>query len=99
VKARIPNCEFKEEGCNDPGCKIGSCLLEIEERDELARQAFARRERIHMAAEAIAHEYFKRKYKRNPSRQELGKLVKSQVIWDTAEQRIDAEDTLPPIVL
>jgi hypothetical protein len=34
--ARISHCDFKEGGCDDGRCKIGSCVAEIEERAKLA---------------------------------------------------------------
>lgn len=33
--ARIAHCDFQVDGCNDGRCKIGACVLELEEERNL----------------------------------------------------------------
>lgn len=57
--SRIARCEVTEEGCDDPRCKVGACILEEEERRQAAAAIAIRLAKVREAAIEVRDSIFK----------------------------------------
>jgi hypothetical protein len=85
--ARIAHCEFKEDGCNDPRCKVGSCILQNEENARASRKVASEAEEIRKEAEKLAIEILERK-RLGPTQQLIKKLSEDPRVLVAAKRRI-----------
>jgi hypothetical protein len=92
--ARVAHCEFKEGGCDDGRCKIGVCILDVEEREKEHQRVIARHARIRTEAIRLLDDLFKTTRRRKATASEIEEYLANPKFWAVAEQRVEGEERL-----
>lgn len=81
-------CDYHEEGCTDPECRIGLCMQhQRRSAAELVAEA-ARQHEIDVEARKMAPIYFRGKGIRHPSDQQVLKFVQNPTVREHAKKRL-----------
>lgn len=87
--ARIPTCEFKDGGCDDGRCKIGVCILEVDERRADGARVSAHREKVRKKLISLFADPAM-----TPA--EIDDLVADSLLWERAERWVLYEEGRGP---
>jgi hypothetical protein len=90
---RIPHCEFKEDGCDDPNCKIGLCILRVKEEREECRRRAAEDAEIDEGAHVWAENHLKKSGNR-PSYTQVHELAQNPKVRELVRKRLAEEKWL-----
>lgn len=85
---RIPRCDVTDEGCDDPRCKVGACILAAEERQAAKAAAVAHRDKVRDAAIEVIDTVFRATHHRAATPAELGEWLAKPEVQEEAERRV-----------
>src|SRR6185437_14650114 len=85
---RIAHCDYQDGGCDDPRCKIGACILAIEERQAIAGAAAARSAKVQEIAAEVVDAIFKGTRRRKATASELAEWLAMPAVQEEAERRM-----------
>jgi hypothetical protein len=92
--ARIANCEFQDNGCDDPRCKKTFCVLQKEEDDRLAANAAREEARVRQRALDIAKRILEQKGDSKPYQGQAEKLAEQARVIELARKQLADEDAV-----
>jgi len=98
--SRIPNCEYKDSGCDDPRCKRTFCVLGAEERDRAQKAAEVEAEEIRKEAVSLVELMFRVKRRPRPTDRQVAEFLKKRPdFYQLAKEAIERRRKEPPITL
>jgi hypothetical protein len=88
-------CDIRNATCEDPRCKRGACVIEIEERQETARQAKAEAETFRRQVEEVARDILRMKGVRHPTLRQIKQAAENPKVIAETRRRLAVNLTLP----